>query len=320
MAESGRSRGKPSRLIVVDGFYPEAGELRIFFEKLMGDPRGTDPRRFCWDLWSVPNQYRLLRTPAYLFFSKQIYEPFHQRLALWGREMLGCHDISPPWLSAYVDGCEQQFHADLPHGPWAFVYSLTPWKKTSSGAPPFKGGETLLLREEILQFWEQQKLGDEAGLEQAHVLERIPPFFDRLTVFDPRIPHGVSRVQGPQSVLEARLVIHGWFVNPRPFIQGRLKERALASAIDRLLSSLDRLLQAPQWSGARLQGMLSLRFEVGELGQVVSPTVLVSSLRSQARWPQLPGRVASHLVGTLSEINFGAAARDSRVTLPILFG
>ena len=286
----------------------------------MGDPRGTDPRRFCWDLWHVPNQYRLLRTPAYLFFPKQIYEPFHQSLALWGREVLGCHDLSPPWLSAYVDGCEQQFHADLPHGPWAFVYSLTPWKKSTSGAPPFRGGETLLLKEEVLKFWEQKNLGDETGLEQAQVLERIPPYLDRLIVFDPRIPHGVSRVDGPKSVLDARLVIHGWFVNPRPFIQGKLKERALASAIDQLLSSLDRLLQEQQWSGARLQGMLSVSFCVGELGQVVLPKVLVSSLRAPARWPQLPERVASHLVGRVSELNFGAGARGSKVTLPILFG
>ena len=73
---------------------------------------------------------------------------FHRRLVAWGRETLGCHDISPPWLSLYVDGCRQELHGDLPHGPWAFVFSLTRWR-----GRVFRGGETLLVRDEVLDFW-----------------------------------------------------------------------------------------------------------------------------------------------------------------------
>ena len=49
----------------------------------------------------------------------------------------------------YVDGCRQDLHGDLPHGPWAFVYSLTNWRGRA-----FRGGETLMLRDEVLDYWD----------------------------------------------------------------------------------------------------------------------------------------------------------------------
>ena len=48
----------------------------------------------------------------------------------------------------------------------------------------------------------------------------IPPLFNQLTVFDPRIPHGVRLVEGTHDPLHARVVLHGWFTQPSPFISG----------------------------------------------------------------------------------------------------
>ena len=129
-------------LLIVDRFAEEAAPLRAHFEERLADPRSTRGDRFVWDYWHVPGQYTALRTPAWLFFPKKLYEAFHQRLAWWGRRVLGCHDISPPWLSNYVDGCRQELHGDLPHGQWAFVFSLTPWTKRR-----FTGGERERFRE-----------------------------------------------------------------------------------------------------------------------------------------------------------------------------
>lgn len=304
----------PSRLFIQDRFYKGAGQLRRHFDEVLGSPRGADPRRFCWDFWHVPNQYRLLRTPAYHFFPKAMYEAFHQRLALWGRDLLGCHDISPPWMSAYVDGCSQNFHADLPHGPWAFVFSLTP------SARGFRGGETLLLRDEVLSFWEQPSLGGETGLEEREVLEAIPPDFNRLVVFDPRIPHGVSPVQGALDPLSGRLVIHGWFVQPRPFIRGKLTEKQLMSQIDRVLSALDFLFRRPEVSGVPFSGMASLRFKVNSGGRVSSLKLLAHSLRASAQAPRLTEQVLGTILHELSRARFDARAEGSVVTLPLTFG
>ena len=109
----------------MDGFAPEAKALRATFDERFAEPRSTRGDRFVWDWWHVPGQYTALRTPAWTYFPKKVYEAFHRRLVEWGRKTLGCHDISPPWLSLYIDGCRQELHGDLPHGPWAFVYSLT---------------------------------------------------------------------------------------------------------------------------------------------------------------------------------------------------
>src|ERR1044071_6769412 len=125
-------------VIIVDRFAPEIAALRAVFDDRFAEPRSTRADRFVWDYWHVPGQYTALRTPAWTYFPARVYAAFHRRLVAWGREVLGCHDISPPWLSLYVDRCRQELHGDLPHGPWAFVLSLTHWRERV-----FRGGETL---------------------------------------------------------------------------------------------------------------------------------------------------------------------------------
>jgi hypothetical protein len=64
-----------------------------------------------------------------------------EALLTYAREELGCAGMTPVWLSCYVDGCRQELHADVPHGPWSFVLSLTNWEDRK-----YTGGETQLLK------------------------------------------------------------------------------------------------------------------------------------------------------------------------------
>lgn len=66
-----------------------------------------------------------MRTPAENYFGPEGFTELLEALTKFGQEKLGCTAISPPWLSVYVDGCEQRYHTDSWHGPWAFVLSLT---------------------------------------------------------------------------------------------------------------------------------------------------------------------------------------------------
>lgn len=66
-----------------------------------------------------------MRTPAEKYFGPEGFDQLLEALSTFGQEKLGCTAISPPWLSVYVDGCEQRYHTDSWHGPWAFVLSLT---------------------------------------------------------------------------------------------------------------------------------------------------------------------------------------------------
>ena len=305
-AKASRARS----LLVINEFSDQADKMRLEFDERFGDPRSARADRFVWDYWHIPDQYTALRTPAYHFFDKKIYEIFHQQLVWWGRRHLGCHDISPPWMSCYVDGCSQNLHGDLPHGPWAFVFSLTPWKTRK-----FAGGETLLLREDILSYW--QGFVSQRGLEKNDVFTEIPALFNRLTVFDPRIPHGVKEVRGPRDVRQGRLVIHGWFVEPRPFIEGPITPRELQGVIDDLSGAINMLFVSGNVNDA--QGVLSLRLEIGKNGVVARTDVLSNSLRDRDPLQPSSETLVRTIRGFFKTASFTKKKTASTVTLPLIF-
>ncbi len=296
------------RRLITDSFAPEARALRAHFEQRFADARRATAGRFVWDLWHVPGQYTALRTPAWEYFPKKLYERFHQRLVWWGRRTLGCHDISPPWLSCYVNGCEQRLHGDLPHGPLAFVYSLTPWQRRT-----FRGGETLLLRDEVLDYW--RAFTSQRAVEEPQLVEEVPPRFNRLTVFDPRLPHGVRRVEGSMDMREGRLVIHGWFVQPRPFIEGPLKENALTAAITRISDAL-----APGLAhGVPVAGLASFGFTVTSSGEPRNLKLLADTTRAPAEFSRERRALLRLVRDTLVAHRFPRARAASHVTLPLVF-
>lgn len=292
---------------ILDDFAREARAMRQTFDRRFADPRKATGDRFVWDFWHVPGQYTHLRTPAWTYFPKPLYRAFHERLVRFGRTVLGCHDVSPPWLSCYVDGCEQRLHGDLPHGPWAFVFSLTPRH------PKFSGGETLLVKDEVLDFWSDFE--SVRSVEEPNVLEAIAPRFGRLVVFDPRVPHGVRMVRGTLDPREGRLVIHGWFVRPRPFIEGPLPERALATNITALADSMQSMLA----SGPAPAGLLSFGFRVGKNGRVSSVRVLSDTTRVPSIDEPDRVRFVSAVRHSIGRWNFGKQRGTSKVTLPIAF-
>lgn len=264
-----------------DGFYPRARELRGTFDEKFADPLSGHGGRFVWDYWHVPNEYTLLRTPAYAYFPERLYAHFHRHLVNWGRENLGCHDVSPPWLSCYVDGCRQEPHRDKPHGPLAFVYSLTPWRGRA-----FTGGETFMTKPKLT----------------------IEPKFNRLTIFNPALTHGVRRVRGTHDPREGRLVIHGWFVNPRPFWTGPIRAADVRDAVEGQLAAV---------ADPRLrlgEGLLSLRLSIGRDGRVTRIKRLAETLRG--------GRAADVATFTrrVKSLRFPARRGESVLTLPLMIG
>lgn len=294
-------------VIVVDRFAPEARALRATFDQRFAEPRRANADRFVWDYWHVPGQYTALRTPAWTYFPAPLYRRFHRRLVAWGREHLGCHDISPPWLSNYIAGCRQELHGDLPHGPWAFVFSLTPWHRRT-----FRGGETLLVRDEVLDYWES--FVSMRGVEQGELIREIEPELSRLVVFDPRIPHGVREVTGTHDPREGRLVIHGWFVQPRPLVAGPLRAGALTARTSELIGGLGAVIGA-----LPIAGMLSVRFTVDRRGAVRGLKTLSDTTRVPARDEPARERLIRTIGSQIKTWTFGVQRAASQVTLPLVF-
>jgi hypothetical protein len=294
-------------VVIVDRFAPESTALRATFDERFAEPRSTRADRFVWDWWHVPGQYTALRTPAWTYFQRGVYERFHRRLVAWGRETLGCHDISPPWLSLYVDGCRQELHGDLPHGPWAFVYSLTKWR-----GRVFAGGETMMLRDDVLDFWHDFR--SVRGVEERELVRTIPPEFGRLCAFDPRIPHGVRPVTGTRDPREGRLVIHGWFVQPRPFVRGPLRGRELSTRAAELGRELEQALGA-----LPIAGMLAIAFDVDRAGAVRRARVLSDTTRVPRADERARRRFVRALVTRVGDWRFTRQRAASQVTLPLVF-
>lgn len=256
-----------------DNFYPRAESLRAVFDKRFADPLKSAPDRFVWDFWHVPGEYTHLRTPAYHYFPQKLYESFHRFLVRFGREQLGCHDISPPWLSCYVEGCEQRPHRDSPHGPLAYVLSL------SRGG--FQGGET---------YWPKLR-------------KKISPRFNRLVLFNPDLVHGVRKVRGTMDPRHGRLVLHGWFVKPRPFWTGPLTAAEVGASLDAGLGGLSLPFQS---------GFLSTRLEISKSGHVEATKILMNTL---------PGSSARHLKvlqTSFKALRFPKARSKTRLTLPLM--
>ena len=293
-------------ILIADRFFAEAPQLRHFFANKYADPRAARGDRFVWDYWHVPGQYTHLRTPAAAYFPRQIFHRLQAALLKFGRENLGCAEISPPWLSLYVDGCEQRLHSDVPHGPWAFVFSLTEWNRRQ-----FTGGETIMLRPQTLNYW--QSFSQQEEHEYDAFVESVPAKFNRLTVFDPRLPHGVSRVRGSQDPLHGRLVVHGWFTEPRPFVVGALSPRRCQGVLHQFVHKLG----ASVATLSPVHGTICLRWSIAPNGHIRRHHVVSNSLLSLdggglAPFYQLLARLQK-------ETRLPQAKGPSTITLPLLF-
>jgi hypothetical protein len=289
----------------VDDFFPGAGEMRRVFDDRLGTLRGAPRERFVWDYWHVPDQYTYIRTFASEFFPTDLFERFLDRLMTWGREWLGCTKIIPPWLSYYIDGCRQELHADVPHGPWAFVFSLTNWDERT-----FTGGETLLLSQETLDFWRAYK--DRQFSELGSFAELIEPRFNRLTVFDPRIPHAVRPVEGTREPLDSRIAVHGWFRGPGVVVSEAIEEAEQRPVFEATHAML--LLSLRDVEG--LAGHATARVDVNRDGKVTGTRIVSSSLVATSGNGSAE-RVERTIEEFLATSTFPALPGDGWAVLPV---
>jgi len=204
------------RVVVAPSFFDEAEQLRSQFEGLVRPIRSVEEKRFVWDYWHIPGQYTYFRTLAINVIRPSLLGALVGALSNWGLANLGTGQISSPWLSFYIEGCRQELHTDVVQGMWSYVYSLTHWDDRH-----FTGGETLLGSDRLLEYWE--RFNPTKSLESRHLIERIPPRFNQLCVFDSRLPHGVAQVEGTRDPLRARVALHGWFHNPEPTFSGSMR-------------------------------------------------------------------------------------------------
>jgi len=315
-----------------DSFYEHAEKLYSSFQNNHSNAKKANAERFCWDYWHVENQYTQLRTPAKEYYYEgetlnEFYVKFEEELLKYARENLALSNFTPIWMSCYVDGMGQELHADVPHGPLAFVFSLTKnFDDDKSSSPSksgryFRGGETTILRPERANYW--QSFDPTEIVERTQLFEEIEPKFNRLTIFDPRLPHGVREVKGTKDVSKGRLVLNGWFNEPAISCQGGLTIEDVGKVLD---AKLDLLYEELETLPAMI-GFAALRMEIeAETGNVdsiswgadtVAPAL---SLRDPNEVTDTRDTVLATIAGMMSECVFPSSKEKSSICVPFVFG
>lgn len=290
---------------VVDRFFEGAASLRRAFEGAFSERLPPfDPRRFVWERWHVEGQFRQQRAPARLFFAAEPMAAFEARLLSWASVELGLSALGgPPWLSYLIDGDFQGIHRDTPNGVFAFSYGLS-----SPRGARFRGGETVLARPELLDYW---RLGAHAEqVSHTPLFDEIPSRYDRLVVFDSRLPHAVSPVEGPRDARAGRVAIQGWLVPNGCVARGVPEVDELAGSVIRRAARACR----------GTDGLLTLSVAVGRGGAAGRVDVLVDTLVATGGDAAAPERASSALrsLWGLARFPRPRGPGGGRVIVPVL--
>lgn len=241
------------RFLVTDDFMPadSAASMRADIDAHFADPYRHNDRQETWNFWHVPGTYTYLRTTPEKVIEKAKVAAFVERLRLFAAVELGFANVTWPFLGFYVPGCLQVLHNDTTNGRLGYVYSLTRNERKTTG------GETIVMQDRDLFRGNLETAAAGAAL-----FDLIEPRFNRLSLFDDRVPHGVQRVEGVMDPLEGRFVLHGHIREGGVVIQGALKPDAVREPVVAALGDLRDSVPSSVF------GAFVLRFEIAADGSL----------------------------------------------------
>ncbi|MFL6844758.1 MAG: hypothetical protein ACJ8ER_07745 [Allosphingosinicella sp.] len=293
--------------LILDDFLPrgDAVAMRRQINGHFAEPHRHMPDTHqVWNYWHVPGLYTYLRTKPEKVIERALVARFHEALTVWAQYMLGLGHVTWPMLSLYVDGCEQKLHNDSVNGRFGYVFSLT-WDERKT-----IGGETIVLREGDLMRDNMGRAAAGSGL-----LDLIEPKFNRLSLFDDRMPHGVQRVEGTMDPLHGRFVLHGHISESGPMSDGPLDAADVARTV---YAELAGLLSALQGSAVLHHGPLVLRLAIAPSGAVERVDRLLDRLARADGQPT--AALIEQVVQVVRQIQFPAAGEETEAIVPLLFG
>src|ERR1051326_152675 len=289
---------------VADDFYPDAGVLRDAIDSHFAEPFRHEPGRHqVWNYWFVPGLYTYLRTLPEKVIGLELAQRFYGHLQRYAFETFGLGKVFWPFLSVYVAGCCQGVHNDAGNGRLGYVSSLTRWDRRN-----FAGGETVLFRDSA---WTANETiaKPRAAL---NFFELIPSEFNRLLVFDDRVPHAVQRIEGTMDPRAGRIVMHGHFRESGISVEGALGGEQLHPAVASILAELK-----PRQERVSLgyHGLIVVRLEIGPGAKRAQVSTLFD--RVLALSAGLPAFPSGELTDFLADWQFPPADSRTRITLPI---
>jgi hypothetical protein len=281
--------------------------MRRGIDEHFADPQLHQPETHqVWNYWFVPELYTYLRANPEKVIGPECAAAFHDALRRWSIATLGMANVSWPFLSLYVPGCRQGWHNDSRNGRFGFVYSLTRDPRRTLG------GETLVRRE--ADPFRANLTQPQAG---RGFYETIEPRFNRLLIFDDRLPHAVERLEGAMDPVEGQLVLHGHVSEGGPIVEGALPAESVSGPINDVLR---RFREEAAAAVGLYHGPLVLRLRIAQAGSVAGCDVLLDRVLhpdpGHADWDGVRDR----LVERFRKTKFPTAGAETMLTQPIAFG
>jgi hypothetical protein len=220
---------------IVDNFYKDASVMRKkideHFTESMAKALPFESRAI-WNYWHIPQLYTYLRARP-RFVMGETHRPFIIQLRQYAAKQFGLMIPSVPFLSMYINGCGQNIHNDARNGRIAYVFSLTKWQERH-----FSGGETLIYK--LGDTHHHTYFNPNAG---SGFYNAVEPVFNRLVLFDDRMPHAVNPIMGTMNPHDARFVMHGHMEEPStvPYVEGGLMETDLTAAFIALRAEIAKI-------------------------------------------------------------------------------
>ena len=291
-----------SRFHVVDNFLAEDAALamRGDIDAHFADPGKHTIDHQLWNYWYVPDSYTYLRTNPEKVIGRERVDAFVQALSRWAAVNMGLARVTWPNLSLYIPGCSQVLHNDSTNGRMGFVYSLTRNDRKTIG------GETIVMQDTDLfrAYLDRPSAG-------VGMFDKIDPLFNRLVLFDDRVPHAVQRVEGPMDPLEGRFVLHGHISEAGVIAQGALHADQVKAALDASM------IELKQQVSPTVKGPLVVRLTISAHGSVDGIRPILDRLASSTNEDTAPFR--DHVLETLSALRFPAADAMTAANVPVIF-
>lgn len=291
------------RFVVVDDFLPDENSLsmRADIDAHFSDPQNHKPdTHYVWNYWHVPGSYTYLKSVPERVIAREKVEAFVQALRTWAAVNVGFGHVTWPFLSMYVPGCSQGVHNDSVNGRLGYVFSLTRNSRRTVG------GETVVFQDRDLFRSNLDKPA--AG---SAIFDLVEPRFNRLTLFDDRVPHAVQRVDGSMDPVEGRFVLHGHISESGVVAQGALHPDAIREPVSAALEEL----RGGVAKGAH--GPLVYCIEIGQDGSVQRTRSLLDRLVSPTN--ENLDSVRAAIAARVSALRFPAAAAQTRANIPLIF-
>lgn len=291
------------RFYVFDDFLPaeKSASMRADIDAHFANPYSHQPATHnVWNYWHVPGQYNYLRaTPESVIDRDKIAE-FVEALRKVAAVKFGFGQVTWPFLSFYVPGCSQGLHNDATNGQLGYVYSLTRNERKTIG------GETMVVHDRDLF-----RTSLDTAAAGTALFDLVEPRFNRLTLFDDRIPHAVQRVEGSMDPVEGRFVLHGHISEAGVIVQGALPPKAIQDPVVDLLKDLR------EAAGKTVNGPLVFAVEIGASGQVERMRPVFDRLASSANADL--DAIRAEAGERLRAIKFPSAASSTRANIPLMF-